>query len=67
MKTSEGEVWELGEALMAYHLRHRKILSDESEMSFMEMSELTGVPVRDIMAEYNSGMTKFKKLWTTTT
>jgi len=67
MKTSGDEIWELGEALMSYHLAHRDILGDDSEMSFMEISEISGVPVRDIMAEYNSAKAKFKSLWTTIT
>jgi hypothetical protein len=67
MKTCGDEVWELGEALMGYHLGHRDVLGDSSEMSFMEMSEISGVPVRDIMAEYNSAKAKIKILWTKTT
>lgn len=61
---SKSEAWALGDALMEYHLKQRCLLGDDSEMTFMEMSELSGIPVCDIIEVYNSAMKKAKRAWT---
>ena len=66
MKINGEEQWLLAEALMEYHLAHKDILDDREEMNFMDMSELIGVPVCDIVAVYDTAIQKCKVLWKTT-
>lgn len=63
---SKAEVWALGDALMEYHLKQRCLLGDDSEMTLLEIAELSGIPYRDIMEVYNSAIEKAKLAWTKT-
>lgn len=60
------EVWELGDALMEYHLKQKDLLGDEEEMNFQEMAEISGVPVHAIMQVYESAISKCRDQWMTT-
>ena len=63
MKTNGQERWKLADALMSYHLGHKDLLDDHGEMTFPEMSELIGVPVRDIVEVHDRAIQKCKVLW----
>jgi hypothetical protein len=63
MKINGEEQWKLAEALMEYHLAHKDLLGDDEEMNFMDMSELIGVPVCDIVEVYETAIQKCKVLW----
>lgn len=60
------ELWELGDALMEYHLKQKDLLGDEEEMSLREIAEISGIPTHDIMQVYESAIKKCKEQWMTT-